>query len=58
MRRSVPSWAQGGGGRSGWWGGDGCGFLRLWRDDGGGVRLCDAEALGEGRQGAGGSVAQ
>src|SRR6266700_6304504 len=49
---------KGGGGRSGWCSGHGCGFLRLRRDDSGGVRLGDAEALGEGRERAGGGVAE
>src|SRR5215471_8287592 len=48
-----------GGGRRGGWDGRSRGALLLQRDDHGrGVGLCDPEALGQGREGAGGGIAE
>jgi hypothetical protein len=47
-----------GGQRDGWFGGHGCEFLRQWRDHRGRVGLCDAEPLGQGREGACGGIAE
>ena len=58
MRRSVPSWAKGGG-RHGGWDGRHRGGLLLQRDDySRHVGLRDAEPLGEGGQRAGGGIAE
>ena len=59
-RCAVPSrHGQKGGRRRGdGCGGDGGGLFLQRADDGGGVSLRDAEALGQSRQGAGGSIAK
>jgi hypothetical protein len=59
-RYAVPSrHGQKGGNRcDGWYGDDGRGGLRQWRDHRGGVGFRDAEPLGQGGQGAGRSIAE
>jgi len=53
----VPSWAKGGGRRDSGNGDRGCWLFLQW-DDEGGSGLRDTEALGEGREGAGGGIAE
>src|SRR5262249_16909146 len=58
MRRSVPSWAQGGRQYGGKCLGQWHGMLLPWRDHGGRSGLRAAELRRQGREGAGGGIAE